>query len=234
LPPEAGGNEAAGSLAASVSTEHAETGALSSPEDDPLSNGSLEGERLTNPVELPIGDYLPAWWKFAQWAKSTQDQGRCLAVLAHRLRGISLGVEPEVPVGPVVPQGPYCLTLARAPPRPRQTGYGTGGMSAHAAAEAADRGDESKSEGAPPGDDAASAPGSNDGDPPQSDEDGEGGDDDRDAGADDDSDDSEMEDQCTEPAEDPKNAGTGKHYKPQTSRGKSMAKMFRWFCDLSA
>ena len=107
-------------------------------------------------------------------------------------------------------------------------------MSARVVAEVVDRGDGSESEGSPPDNDAASAPGGNDGDPPQGDGDGEGGDDDRDAGADDDSDDSEMEDQSLELVKDPKNAGTGKYYKPQTSRGKSMAKMFRCFCDLSA
>jgi hypothetical protein len=33
--------------------------------------------------------------------------------------------------------------------------------------------------------------------------------------------------------EDPDNAGTGKFYKPQTPRGKAMAKMFCRFCDLA-
>ncbi len=63
--------------------------------------------------------------------------------------------------------------------------------------------------------------------------DGDGNNGDEDADKDDESSkDSKMEDADNNPIKDPKNVGTGKYYKPQTPKGKAMAKMFRRFCDL--
>ncbi len=63
---KAGGDEAAGSPAASVSAAAAEKGALSSPEDDSSIDESLMGDGRTVSVELPVDDSLPAWQKFAR------------------------------------------------------------------------------------------------------------------------------------------------------------------------
>ena len=87
--------------------------------------------------------------------------------------------------------------------------------------------DESKeeSDAPPPGQGPAPLPGGSDGGPPQGS--GVNGEDE-----DDESSDSEMEDAEEEDHKDPDNAGRAKFYKPQTPRGKAMAKMFRRFCDL--
>jgi hypothetical protein len=58
---ETGGNEAAGSPAASVAPAAAEKGALSSPEDD---SSIDKGDERTVSVELPVDNSLPPWQKF--------------------------------------------------------------------------------------------------------------------------------------------------------------------------
>ena len=79
----------------------------------------------------------------------------------------------------------------------------------------------------------AAPPGGSDDDPPHGDGDKEDKEDEeeKEEEKEESSSDSEMEDAENE-AEDPDNAGTGKFYRPQTPRGKNMAKMFRHFCDL--
>ena len=61
LSTETGGDEAAGSPAASTSAGHAEKGALSSPEDDLSLDESPCGDGRTVSVELPVDRLVPSW-----------------------------------------------------------------------------------------------------------------------------------------------------------------------------
>jgi hypothetical protein len=60
-PIEAGGDEAAGSPAASITTVPGDKGAISSPDDDLSVDESPSGEGHTILVELPVDDSLPKW-----------------------------------------------------------------------------------------------------------------------------------------------------------------------------
>ena len=60
-PIEAGGDEATGSPAASISAVPEEKGAISSPEDDSSEDKSPSGDGHTVLVELPVVDSLPKW-----------------------------------------------------------------------------------------------------------------------------------------------------------------------------
>ena len=79
--------------------------------------------------------------------------------------------------------------------------------------------------------------GRDDGDSSQGDEGDGDGNEARNEDADEDdesSKDSEMEDADSVPVKDPKNVETAKYYKPQTSKGKALTKMFCQFFDLPA
>jgi len=77
----------------------------------------------------------------------------------------------------------------------------------------------------PPGQGPVPPPGGSDGDPPQ--------DDVGDKEEEDSLSDSKMGEANEDQPEDPDNVGTDKFYKPQTPRGKAMAKVFCRFCDLA-
>jgi hypothetical protein len=64
-----GGDEAAGSPAASVSADAAEKGAISSPEDDSLVDESPSGDGRTVSVEPPVKDFPPSWKKYFYHSK---------------------------------------------------------------------------------------------------------------------------------------------------------------------
>ena len=67
---EAGGDEAAGSPAASITSVPEEKGAISSPDDDSSVDESPSGDGNTVLVELPIDDSLPKWRRFGRCTKS--------------------------------------------------------------------------------------------------------------------------------------------------------------------
>lgn len=225
LPEGAGGDVAAGSPATSVLAVPEEKDALSSPEDDSSSDESPCGEGTAVLVELPFADSLPKWRMFGHHVKTERGNGRRLASLARRLTGMSLGQEPEVPdVGPVNIPGSLIATLARNPPKRIP-----GARAVRPTKQVDDDESGEESDRPPSPRETAPPPGGGDGDPPH-----DSDDDDEEAKSEEDksSSDSEMGEAGEEEAEDPDNAGKGKFYKPQTPRGKAMAKMFRRFCDL--
>ena len=117
-PVKAGVDKAAGSPAPSISAVPEEKDAISSPEDDSSADESPSGDGHAVLVELPVNDSLPKWWIFSQCAKSKRGNGQHLTSLALRLTGMSLSLEPEVPVtGPVDIPGSLVSTLARDPPK---------------------------------------------------------------------------------------------------------------------
>ena len=61
---EAGGDEAAGSPAASVKPGPAEKDALSSPEDDSSIDETPCGDGLKLPGKLPVDSQIPQWHTF--------------------------------------------------------------------------------------------------------------------------------------------------------------------------
>jgi len=75
LPIEVGGDEAAGSPAASVSAVPEEKGAISSPEDDSSVDESPSSDGPAFLVELPVADSLPKWRMFSRHAKSKRGKG---------------------------------------------------------------------------------------------------------------------------------------------------------------
>ena len=236
-PHEAGGDEAAGSPAASVATVAGEKGALSSPEDDSSIDESPCGDGRPVSAELHVGDSLPSWQKFARRFKSSEEQGQRLAALARRIRAISLGAGPEVPAhGQVNTPGPTGADLGRTAP---QGGKRYGHIVPHAPrvrtrSHSPGEGDEEEGDNAGSGDRDDESPPAQGPNPPPGGGDGgdSSGDDDNGAGEGEEDEDSEMEDEDGEPIEDPEDAGTLKYYTPQTPNGKIMAKMFRRFCDL--
>ena len=216
-PPEAGGDEAAGSPTPSVAAAAEGKGAISSPEDDSSVDESPSGDGPEEKAGQPVVDSLPTRRTFARWVESKQGRGRRLSSLARRLTRMSLGHEPEVPTnGPVDIPESSVSTLARDPPK-RVPGQ----RPAAAARKKASEDSEEESDDPPPTQGPAAPPGGGDDDDPPSDEEKEES-----------SSDSEMDEDDKGEPEDPDNAGTGKFYSPQTSRGKNMAKMFRRFCDL--
>jgi hypothetical protein len=68
LPIKAGGDEAAGSPAASISAAPEEKGAIFSLEDDSYADESPSSDGPVL-VELLIDDSLPKWWMFSRHAK---------------------------------------------------------------------------------------------------------------------------------------------------------------------
>ena len=229
LSTEAGGDEAAGSPAASTSAGHAEKGALSSPEDDLSLDESPCGDGRTVSVELPVDRLVPSWRRHGRHNKGRGRRGLNLTSLARRLTRLSFGHELEVPPsGPVDPPGPVGTTLGRYPKGPKRYGYARAPAAAQAGeGKEPEESDSDASDGAPtpPNQGPAAPPGGGDEDPP---DDGDGDASDGSSSA------SEMEedDEADQP-EDPERAGTGKYYKPQTPNGKAMAKMFHRFCDLA-
>jgi hypothetical protein len=235
-----GGDEAAGSPAASVTADAAEKGALSSPEDDSLIGESPCGDGRTVPVALPADDSPPGWRKFLSPSKPAPPESRRLSAVARRLRGLSLGVGPEVPAnGPVNTPGPTGADFARQDPH-RAKRYGH--IVPHAPvrrtrSRSPAEGKEEEGDDAGSGDQPPPAQGPNP--PPGGGDDGDSsGDENEDEEEEEeeeeevDDDDSEMEDAGAVLVEDPENAGTRKYYTPQTPSGKIMARMFRRFCDL--
>mgnify|MGYP006156805503 CR=1 FL=1 len=170
-----GGDEAAGSPAASIIADAAEKGALSSLEDDSVSDESPCGDGRTVSVELPVDRLVPAWRRHGRHKKGRGRRGLNLTSLARRLTRLSFGHEPEVPPsGPVDPPGPVGTTLGRYPKGPKRYGYARAPAAAQAGeGKEPEESDSDASDGAPtpPNQGPAAPPGGRDEDPP---DDGDG------------------------------------------------------------
>jgi hypothetical protein len=135
---------------------------------------------------------------------------------------MSLSQETEVPEnGPVDIPESLIATLARDPPK-RLPG---GRVLTSSKKKASDESGE-ESDAPPPVQGPNPLPGGGDSDSPHDDGD------DKEEEKEESSSGSEMGEADEDEPEDPDNVGTGKFYAPQTPRGKSTVKMFRWFCDL--
>ena len=74
-PVEAGGDEATGSPAASITDVPEEKGAISSLEDDSSADESPSSDGHTVLVKLPVDNSLPKWRMFSRRAKSKRGKG---------------------------------------------------------------------------------------------------------------------------------------------------------------
>jgi hypothetical protein len=93
LPNEAGGDEAVGSLAASIKLVPAEKDILSSPEDDSSLDETSCGEECNIPSKLPVDSQLPQWHTLSRWLKKKGDTRKKLHLLERQFKGMSFGAD---------------------------------------------------------------------------------------------------------------------------------------------
>ena len=221
---ETGGDEAVRSPAASITAVIAEKSALYSLEDDSSIKNSLCGDGRTISVELLVDDSLPLWQKFARQFQSSDEQSQRFTLLACRLRAISLGTGPEVPVnGMVITPGPTGVDFARQDPQ-KAKHYGciiphvprVRTWSRSPAEGKEEEGDDAGSEDQPPPVQGPNPPPEGRGDKDSLGDDKDKDDDDEEAEEEEDEEeddkDSEIEDKDVEPVKDPENMGTLKYY----------------------
>ena len=110
---EAGGNEAAGSHAASVKPAHVEKDALSSPKDDSSLDETPSGDWPKLPDKLPFDSQIPQWRTLSQCLRKKGDTRKKLHLLAHRLQEMSLGADQTTPPsGAVKNPGPNATEMS--------------------------------------------------------------------------------------------------------------------------
>jgi hypothetical protein len=104
---EAGGDEAAGSSAASVKPMPVEKDILSSPEDDLSLDETPCGDGHNTPGELHVNSHIPQWCTLCPWLRKKGDTRKKLYLLTHRFKGMPFGADRvSLPSGPVKTPGP--------------------------------------------------------------------------------------------------------------------------------
>jgi hypothetical protein len=229
-PNEAGGDEAAGSPAASVKLAPTEKDILSSPEDDSSLDETPYGEGNI-PSELPVDSQLPQWHTRSLQLRKKGDTRKKLHLLACQFKGMSFGADwvfpPSSPVKtprPIAMEASWMrVGAARATANLKDNqGDDVAGDRYAGGLGAPNPRPPAASPAQPPAGSGADASGGGD-DPHDGDEDAEGNDSDESS--------SDLDAPDEDDPEDPEQAGMGKFYKAQTPNGKNMVKMFKTFCD---